>query len=389
MPAAPAPAPAPTPTPPPAAAQTPPAQDPPSPEAQAVEKASAAVRDMLDKRSAQRAEAGKPSTPAQPDETEEMEKVVKSNPKAWRVYEGVKKKWHSERDQLNAKIAALEAKPNPTATDDAKVRQMEQRIAEIEAEAKTAKQKLTEYDYRNSEEFQQKYVQQFQKVYQRGAEFTKGLQVLNDLGEPDRAATQQDFDALRSLPLQQRRKAAKDMFGDAAFDVLQFITKLDEIRSEADEAIQSHSQNYEKTRAERQAAEQAEAKAFEGFKSSIHRDLESKYPELFSPGHYKDNPEMQQSLVDGYRFVDDVTSNASKMSKEDLASNTAVVRAYAAAFPAMHLRNEQLKAEVEKLKAELAGKAASDPGAARVVTGGTPPKVEAGGIDAIASKFDE
>lgn len=374
------------------AATTQPAAQPQAeltPEAKAVEKASAAMRTMLDKKPGQKPVEQKPAEGADKD-TEEMEKVVKSNPKAWRVYEGFKKSTAQKLAEYEKKLSDLQSKPNPTVADDSKIKAMEARIAEIEGEAKSAKQKLAEYDYRNSEDFQTKFVQTFKKVYERGVQFTKGLKVLDDLGEVSRDATQQDFDEIRSLPAQQRRKVATERFGDAAFDVLQYIAKMDEIRSDADEALQNHEKNHEKTVAERKAKEETDAKAFDGFKGAVQRELESKYPEYFSPDHYKDQPELKQHLEDGYKFVDEVASNSSKMDREDLAANTSVIRARAGAFPLMWARVEALKAENAKLKEELGGVAASDPGsrkAAKAASGAAP--TEVGGIDAMAKQFDE
>jgi hypothetical protein len=328
-----------------------------------------------DKPSDKPADAPKPDTtkPAgEPDFEAEAEKTIRPNAKAWKVFEGVKKKWASEREQMAAKLKALESKPAPTAADDKRIEEYEKRIAEIDADRKKHAATIAELDYSRSEEYQQKHVARWERIYKEGAAFTMRLNVVNADGEVVRKATQADFESIRLLPPEVRRSEAKKMFGDAASDVVEYVRDLERIRSEADAEIEQHKSSYEKTRAEKERQAKEQQQQYSQLRTEAQKSIEEKYPQFFSPEHYKDQPELQKKLVDGYAYVDGVLDKAETMPPDERAAFIAAIRSRAAHFPLAAARTAKLEAEVTRLTEELAKFKGSDPGKLAGKTAGEP-----------------
>lgn len=373
--------------------QQPQPADQPNPEAAAVEKATAAIRGVLDRKP-------KSQDPAPQDDKDsaELESVVKTNPKAWRILEAKKKQW-AEREQtwskreseLQAKLKELESKPRPTELDESKMRVLEQQLDELKNKSKSYQERLAELDYRQSDEFKEKYVLPWQNMYKRALDYVKQLGVMNELGEVERTATQEDFEAIRTLHPSLRRAKAKELFGDDAADVISYVRQLEEKKAEAEEAVQSRASNIEKINLEKRQKEEAEIRSFSQITSTVTSALEKEFPDLFSRDHYKDQPEMRQLLDEGYAYVDDLAANKDKMNREEVAQMTAVVRARAAAFPILWTMLDNAKKELEKHTGKLEKIRSSDPGDGKIIVdgGGSPAPVEVGGIDDMASKFNE
>lgn len=390
QPAAPAPAPAPEP-PKPAAAPTPaPAPEKPATVTETpLSKAQAKMEKILgpDKK------ATKPEKPPTTDDTDEKE--IKSNPKAWRIFEAKKKAWAEKEAgfttktaELEKKIAELSSKPNPTAADDTKLKALEARLAERENEFKSVKQKLAERDYAQSDEYAEKFVKPWNRAYADAYQYVEGLQVMDEEGNPARQATKADFDKVKSTPLQQRRAVAKALFGeDSAADVVEYAKELDRIGKASDEAIKDHAQNWEKSSQEKAMAAQKDQEGFSKLVDESRKDIETKFPDYFSVDHYKDNPELQKALADGYAEYDSIVEGFSKLPPAEQAAHNTMARAWFAAFPLMHKKLTAANTELESLKAELARYRGSDPGATAPKTGATAPVEDIGGIAAMAGKF--
>lgn len=351
------------------------------------ERATAAIRAVLDKKP--QAKPGAAQAPAGGDDAE-LEGVIKTNPKAWKTFEAVKKSFATQKAELEAKIKALESKPAPTTVDDAKLKQMEAKLAEMEGQSKSQQQRLAEYDIRNSEEFKREFVQPWQSTYKEGLSFIAGLQIMNEDGEAVRQATQADFEHIRAIAPQQRRAEAAKMFGDSGADVLDIVKELDRITKRANDEVAKGSSSYETVQAERKAKEAEKAKQFGQFRTDAETELSKQFPEYFSVDHYKDNPELMGHLQDGYDFVDKAAERQGDMTPDELAAATAVIRARAAAFPLLYTKMAAMQKELEEHKAELAKLRGADPGAGKIADGGAGGGDETvGGISDMASKFNE
>lgn len=293
---------------------------------------------------------------------EEMEEVIRTKPKAWRTYESYKKRTGAEIAELKSKIAAAEAKPNPTAADDTKLKALEKQLEELGGQAKTYQQKLAERDFRESEEYKAKFFPRWNKTYNRAYAHVEKLQILNAEGEPERKATKADFDKLMSVDPAYRRQIAKQMFGeDFAPDLVEMASRLDMIHEEANEAAAEHAANFEKnskTQAEQTQKQQAEVQQF---RQEAQKALETDYPEDFSPDHYKNEPELHKAITDAYAFVDEMEQNAAQMTPQDRAASVAVLRSWAAGFALKRAQHQAAMKKIEELTAELTKFRGSDP----------------------------
>ncbi len=390
-PPAPAPEPKPAATPTPAPAPEKPAEVKPD----ALQKASDKMARIVgDKKVAPKVDKAKVAEA--PDE--EVEKHIKPNAAAWRVYEAKKKAWAEKESsytaktaELEKKIAELSNKPNPTVADDAKLKALEARLAERETEAKTYRQRLEERDYIQSAEYQEKFLKPWNAVHDEAFAFVEGLHVLDpDSGEPARQATKADFEKVKATPIQQRRAVAKALFGeDLAGDVVDYVKELDRIGKGAQEAVANHSRNFEKISTERRLAQEGESKKFNQIEQAERSELEQKFPDYFSVEHHNENPEYRAALEQGYSQYDDMVANFSKKSAEEQASNKVLARAWFAAFPLMHKQVETLKGQVASLTEELSKLRGTDPGAAKPSTGAAAPVDDGGGIKDFAAKFNQ
>lgn len=370
----------------PAPAPASPSPEPVDPAKAASEKATAAMRSILDRKPSGQKPGDKP---AAENETEEAEKIIRANPKAWRVYEGYKKSTAQKIADYEKRIAELNNKPAPTAADDAKVKELEKRLAETEGETKSAKQRLAELDFSKSDEFKQKYIEPWQKTWKEAVELVTSLQVLDENGEPARAGTGSDFDSIRKLPVQLRRAEAARMFGDAGPEVVDLIRDMQRMEKSGHEAIEAQSKNFETIQAERQKKASEESRQFGDYRTAAQRQLETDFPEYFSADHYKDSPELQQHLKDGYEFVDSASERQSSMTPDERAATTAVIRSRAAAFPLMWARQQAGDAKIAELEKELEQFRGSDPGKGAIKpTGGKAPEFT-GGIEEATKIFDE
>lgn len=335
----------------------------------------------------------KPAEAPKEESLEELEKKINPNTAQWRAHDAYKKKaeatYQAKITDLETRIKAAESKPS-TPANDGKLAILEKQLEELSGESKTYKQRLTERDYRESDDYKEKFVKPWNRAYGEAYQFVEGLQALDEDGNPARQATKADFDKVKIAPLQQRRAVAKALFGeDSAGDVVEYAKELDRIGKASDEAIAGHAQNFEKIQLERSQAAESESKQFAQIRDGERADLESKFPAHFSVEHYKDQPELQKALADGYEEYDSMLSAYKGKSPEDRAADEVTARAYYAAFPLLAKQNEALTAQVESLTKELLAFRGSDPGNPKPGAVTVPAKEEVGGISVMAEKFNQ
>lgn len=347
------------------------------------------------------AEPVKPAAPAKPasdpkpegdPDDLEFEKVIKPNAKAWKEFEKVKKSWKAKESTLQGRIKELESKANPTAADGEKLKQLEAQLAERVSERESYEKRIAALDYRQTAEFREKFVSRYERTAKEAVEFVSKLKKLDELGDVIGDATEADFEAVRSARPQDRRAIAKKIFGDNAADVMDYVREMDKIRSDADAAVQNHSENHSKIIAEQKLKAAEGEKAFSGFRTEAQKLLETKYPDLFSPDHYKDKPDLQKRLIDGYAYVDQAIENGSKMSPDERAAVNSVVRSRAAAMPLLLAQKKMDAKRISELEAEITKLRGGDPGnlggGGGGGGGGGEGEKKLSGIEAHAAEFD-
>lgn len=336
---------------------------------------------------AKAAPATAPKTPEPEMSEADMEKVIKANPKAWRVFEASKKKWQTEKSTLESRIQQIESKATQTPADDKKLEALNKQLEELRGESSKYKQELVKRDFTASDEYKKNYVEKANTVYAEAVGFVQQLTV--NEGESQRKATQADFDEIRSLPLGTRRKVANDKFGDYAGDVLQFVRDIDTIKRDATMAVQRHAEQSEKEAAERETNSARSKQEYDSYyKQSLDgvRSNEA-YGKWFSPDEA--DPEATKLLADGFDEIEKVTSQLDSLPIDQKAAYSAVFRARAAATPRLILEINRANAKNAELEAELAKYRGTDPGSEQGKGGEQLQGEKPRGIAGAASVFDE
>ena len=284
-----------------------------------------------------------PAQPGAPKAEDGEPDWTKAPPKWFKIYEGYKSKTGETIKSLEAKIKSLETKPFEQPGDAAKLTALEKQLAEIRSESENAKKELARVDYTKSPEYKRDYVDRATGIYQEAVGFVKRLRV-ND-GEGQRPATEADFDYIRALPLDARRKAATEMFGDLATEVLDFTRDIDKVRRDAEVAVARHAETHERQRFERDETMKREKEQYDGhFQASLNAIKGNQtWGKWFADD--PNDPEASTLLKDGYDEIENVLKNVDTLPPDQRAAYSAVWRARAAAAPRMLLEINRLTAK--------------------------------------------
>ncbi len=369
-PAAPAPAPTPAPAPKPPTPPVPPkpATPPPAPAAPA---APAAKQD---------------AKPAQEQEVD----WSKAPPKWYKIYTDHKTKTGETIKSLESKIAAIESKRVESPGDAKKLEALEKRLAEVTEELGGTKQKLTQRDYTQSEDYHRNFVQPANLVYKRALGIVENLQVEGKNGP--RAGTKADLDRVRLAPVEMRDEIAKSIFGESAASVLRYTDQLDGLRDAAELAGQRHAEDQERTSLEREGKTKQELQQYSDMRKEALDGIKSneEWGKWFRED--ENDPEASQLLRESYDEIEKITAQLSALPMEQQAAYGALYMARAAATPRLILENNRKDAIIAAMTEELEKYRASDPGA-EGHQGVAPAAGEAGarpkGIDGAVAVFDQ
>jgi hypothetical protein len=332
--------------------------------------------------------AAKPETKpeAKPQEVD----WSKAPPKWSKIYEEHKSKTNETIRSLEGKIKSLETKPFEQPGDAKKLEAYEKQLAELRAEATDYKTKLVQRDYTQSDEYRRDYVEPAKRIYGDAIAFVTRLKVTD--GETERAATQADFDYIRTMPIDVRNKAAKALFGaDNAGDVLDFVKDIDRLRRSADIAAERHAQTHERTALEREGKTKQEKQQHDDYyKASIEgASKHERWGKWLTDD--ENDPEGTKVFRDGLAKIQEITANMDKLPLDQRAAYSAFHHVLAAAAPRLELANSRLTAENEALKEELEKLRGTDPGAEGKQ--GVAPASEAAarpvGIEGAVAVFDQ
>lgn len=340
-----------------------------------------------------------PVTPVAPKvEEKATEKVVeprgdeepdwtKAPPKWYKIYEQHKAKTGETVKSLEAKIKALETKPDEQAGDAKKLEAYERQLEELRGETTKYKQQIASLDYTKSDEYKRQYAEPANRVYAEAIALVQRLKV-ND-GDASRPAVQADFDYIRSLPVEQRRKAATELFGDYAADVVDYTRDIDRIKRDANGAVERHSQEHERTALEREGMTKRQAQEYENLRKSSLENMRAN--ETWGKWFREDpaDPEGSKLLADSFSEIEKITSQLDKLPMDQQAAYGAFYHASAAAAPRLMLEVNRLTSKLSAMTAELEKIRGTDPGAVGQQAASPPgdaskPK----GIDGALAAFD-
>jgi|SRR5579863_5620870 len=316
---------------------------------------------------AQKTDAAKPAV--EPDKTgaapgaEPPKDGKQEKARPWELV----KQYKGQVAQLEKELA--DAKTSTVPENDRKG--FEERIRKAEARAAELEQHMRFVDYSKTEDFQNKYVQPYEKAWSNAVSELKEI-TITDPGGTERPVTPQDILDLVNLPLGKAREIADTAFGKFADDVM---SHRKQIRS-LFEAQQTALEEAKKSGGETLTKQQQEAQAnFQKLQSTV-KDIWQKenaamiadktYGPLFSKR--EGDAEWNTRLENGFALVDRAfseTPNDPKLTPEQrqaVIRRHAAIRNRAAAWGALKGENDSLKAQVETLTKELGQYKSSEPG---------------------------
>jgi len=296
--------------------------------------------------------AAKPADSAPKAEEPPPEPVFRTNRELKRAYETNKK-------TLNAA--------------QARVQELEARVAELDSVAATAKgdsgplaeqlaasqKKIDEYEgrlrlkaYEESDEFKTKHLAPFKRAEARAFNDMKQLEYIEGTDEATgeqriRAATENDFIELYNLPTGKAYAFAKRVFGDSAQLAMNHYHTLHTAQDDMREAIADYRTRGAEAEKETQARTAQEREAADRMWRTANQDLQTKYfAELKVDA---DDAETKELLAKSYGTVDRLFSGNGTMTLAEKVGLQASVRQRAALFGVT--RRQLVKAQAELAEA--------------------------------------
>jgi len=332
--------------------------------------------------------ASKPTQAAKPSDDEA---VIKSNPKAWKVFESFKKTAAAKEAALQAQVDSIKNKPVESPADAAKLKALEDRIAELSEGEKTWKQRAAEADFTRSEEYLTKFVRPYNRELKSAFDEIKSLTFSYTVdGETQtRPATEADFKKAMSLPIEDQDEFIHNSFGRSAHRVISRINEIGRIRAASELAVSEHAENVDKNKLEKETLSKREKDEFDShFRASDeslrNHPVGSKY---FAPSDA--DPEGSKILGEGYDKFDSLQTTLGSMKPDERAAVAAVVRARFAAMPRVAAALTKANAEIESLKAQLGKFKKSDPGSATASISSGSSQTSTKDIGSMAAEFDK
>lgn len=284
--------------------------------------------------------------------------------------------------QSTAKLKELEAKKFWTDDDQKKFDELTTGKAALEKQ-------LYSKNYADSPEYKKLFIDKINEQFSEATEVVTALTVTyteND-EEKTRAGTQADMLKLYNAPSNvERRNLAKTMFGDDFQEALDAVQPMLATRKASEQAIKDKAANYESEISKQQEEFKTNSTQAEQFIKSATDALAKDKPDIF--GVPENNPEEATLLKRGFDFVDEFSKNSANLPHQERMAKIALLRANAAAFPRLMFRLEKQAAELEALRAEIAGYRKSDPGEGGEGGGGEQPK-DIGGTDELTAEIQK
>lgn len=263
-----------------------------------------------------------------------------------------------EADTFKSRIATLEATIKEHESKSGDITSLsetlaakDKTIAEITAELRAAKQEA-------SPEFKDKWEKPFNQAADYAKREIEELTITDAATDQSRPATWNDFIAVYNLPKGQGIQKAKELFGDAAGEVVQHVTELKRHKYQYDNALAAEKGEWQ-ARAKAQEASQAQQQeAVKAMSAKAYQGLIEKHPDWF--GEDPNDPDGNAILTKGRAIV-----AAQPKTVQESAIHRANVFHRAAAFSRERYRNDKLISEVTALKQQIEELKGSKPGATK------------------------
>ena len=272
-----------------------------------------------------------------------------------------------ERDELKAKSE----KPQ-SIEEHPQFKTQAQRLVDLEKQYKEAAEALKYTNYVKSPEYRDKYKKPLENAWSEAYLEVESL-TFTDAEGNERQASREQFNKLIQLPKKEAAAQAEEWFGrHMGNEMMQHRRNIEGLHRQAAEAVANFEQ--EGAKLEQQSAEQKarENEAIQKQWKAANDAVVEKFPNLCNPieGDEKGNAILAQTRKHVDAFLDALVRGDPSVKSEKGISDFAVFRHSAIAAPRLVHQNKELKAELEKVKSDLAefrnGDAADGKGAGRV-----------------------
>lgn len=269
--------------------------------------------------------------------------------------------------------------------------EQERKYADLEKDQQRLAAELYARDYAESPEFKKTFEDKAALVYQDMDRELSGMMVNAEDGN-QRQATRADFQKVVMEAFKSKTaatKMAKELFGeDNAAVVLDGAKQLAQIQREGQAAIDAKRAGYKTEREQQQQQlEQTRTAANQSF-TQYDAMLEKTFPQYFAP--IEGNDQYNRAREEGLNYVDSVVRGIKNDGSPQDIQSSAIVRRWAAAFPASQVIIKQQGEKIAELQALIDKLKGSDPGnLGEGGAGGGAGGEEAGGTDALAQQIDE
>lgn len=328
-----------------------PKQESPKDEAPAEDDPMSELNELMGKPKAQPKSTPKQDQPAQDDP--QLEQEFTKGPAALReAYQKLKDEVKNQRSTFEKEMAAYKKESEER-------KQLSEQLSKLQAERDEYENKLRYLDFEQSREYAEKYKAPLEHSYDIAQKEVAQLYVQTPEGS-QRAATADDFDSIVRLNTGDAIAKARELFGDAASEVLGHRRKV----LETAEAARKARDDYKTKGAEQRKAEEANSKIrsdkLQSLWTQANTELSSKFPKFFAPDDT--DAEGNQLLDEGTKLADLAFSNMENMDDNQRLYVHSQIRNRAAAFPRMAQRWLKSQQEIKSLKAKLAAYENSAPG---------------------------
>ena len=251
----------------------------------------------------------------------------------------------------------------------------EKRRAELEKE-------ITFVAYQKSPEFLDKYKKPYDEEWTKAVSEIAELTIEAEDGTT-RTATANDLLTICNLPLGEARKLAKQLFGDAADDVMSHRRKIRDLSDAQTKALKDAQVNSEERTKEQQTQSLQQQEKIRTLWADENKAWQEKFPRWFKPED--GDEEGNKLLAKGYEMADAAFSNQG--TPEERVKRHAELRNKAAAFPKLALRLKQARGRIKELETSLAAYEDSEPAAGE---GGKPRSITptGSGMDEAFAEID-
>lgn len=263
-----------------------------------------------------------------------------------RVYEETK----AVKKQLETKLADAEKRIEELQrTNPDELKAVSDRLAKAEARRDELEQKMRYLDYRESSEFKDKYQTPINEAWQRAIlDLNETVVTLED--GSTRKATVDDLVHIGNMPLQDAARVAREMFGDAAHDIMAHRRTIRELTIQQDKALERAQKEAGEKRKIEEVESRQRAEKYQTLWKEESEALATKYPKWMKP--VEGDEDGNKLLNAGYQEVDRFF-NDNTLAPEDRIKLHAKIRMKAANHDRMALRLRRMAGKIQELKTKL------------------------------------